>query len=161
MQSGKKRLPPTKLKILYFLSEHGSHDSSILQLSRDMGYASDSTVNMNLNDLIRDGFVTDKPVFKLTEAGQKELRFTRLPDAILGVLIAIGGVDIVVSMEALLGFGQINPLSTLGLGVAVVILGVLFVRMKRQTFDDFLEVREPLSPIESMSRSPGDSDSTG
>lgn len=148
-KSKEKRLPFSKLLILYFISKRGKYESSILQLSRDMGYPTDSNVNKNFNELVRDGYLLDKPVFKLTKTGEAQLQFSRLPDYLLGLLLAIGVVVISVSVDALLGLGPINPTSTFSIGIAIVTVSLLFFRVKRITYDDFLGLRKPLSPTES------------
>jgi len=141
----KKKLTPTKLNILYFIHERGEYADSISQLSRDMGYSSDSTVNTNLNELIRDRHVTGGPPYKVTKAGENELRFTRLPDYLLALIGAIGGVDILVSLENFAGLGPINPESTLAIGGALVVVAFLFYRIKRRIFREFLGLKDPLS----------------
>jgi len=142
--SSKKKLTPTKLNILYVIHEIGGYSDSISQLSRDMGYSSDSTVNTNLNELIRDGYVTVGPPYRVTKAGENELRFTRLPDYLLALIGAIGGVDILVSLEDFAGLGPINPESTLAVGGALVIVAFLFYRIKRRIFREFLGLKGPL-----------------
>ena len=137
-ESPKKKLTPVKLRILYFIHEKGAYDDSISQLSREMGYSSDSTVNTNLNDLIEDGYVSKGPPFKVLRKGEEELRFTKFPEYLMAVIVAIGGVDIVVSLEDFAGLGAINPFSTLAIGLALVVVSVLFLRLKRRIFDEFL-----------------------
>ncbi|MDG6953929.1 MAG: MarR family transcriptional regulator [Nitrososphaerota archaeon] len=140
----KKKLTPAKLNILYFIHERGEYPGSISQLSRDMGYSSDSTVNTNLNELIRDGYVTEGPPYSVTKAGENELRFTRLPDYLVAIIAALGGIDIVVSLEDFAGLGPINPESTLAIGGALVIFAFVFYRVKRRIFREFLGLKDPL-----------------
>jgi hypothetical protein len=147
----KKKLTPTKLNILYFVHERGEYPASISQLSRDMGYSSDSTVNTNLNELIKDRYVTEGPPYKVTKAGENELRFTKLPDYLLALIAAIGGIDILVSLEYFAGLGPINPESTLAIGCALVIVAFLFYRIKRRIFREFLGLKDPLTPRDQVS----------
>jgi len=136
-----KRLTPTKLSILYVLHEKGEHDGTISQLSREMGYSSDSTVNTNLNELLEDGYAIGPP-YKVTKKGENELRFTRFPEYLLALILAIGGVDIIVSLEDFSGFGPINPYGTLSLGLALVVVSILFLRIKRRIFREFLGLKD-------------------
>jgi len=143
-ESGGKRLTPSQYNVLYVIGRTGEYRDSISQLSRDMGYESDSTVNTAINDLIRGGFVTDGPPFKVTEKGRRMLGFTRFPDYLLAVILAIGGVDIVISLEDFGGLGAINPVGTLAIGVALVIVTALFWRVKKRIYSEFLGLKRPL-----------------
>lgn len=158
----KRRLPLSKLLILYFLSNRG-YDGSILQLSRDMGYSTDSSVNKNLNDLIRDGYVTDGPVYKLTPAGVREIQFSRLPEVLCYLILGLGISVLLISGEGVAGFvaERTASLSTFGLGVAIVTIGVLFLGAKKRVYDDFLGLRKPLSHAESAPREDREPDSAG
>jgi hypothetical protein len=137
-------LSPAKLRILHYIMEQGEYNESIVQLSRDMGLQSDSNVNKNLNELVRGGYLTVGPPFKVTNQGLKELGFSRLPDAVLAILGAVGAVDVLVGLMAILGLGPINPLSTISLGVVVVFLTILFYIEKKRIYRRFLGFREPL-----------------
>jgi len=158
----KKRLPTSKLLILYFISLRGSYDGTIMQLSRDMGYPTDSNVNKNLNELIRDGYVVDKPLYKLTQEGVHQLQFTRLPEALCYILLVLGITEMLVSAEGAFGLviGRLTALGSFGLGVAIVVVAVLFLRLTRRVYGDFLGLRKPLSPTESAPREDREPDSS-
>ena len=127
-----------------------------------MGFSTDSSVNKNLNDLIRDGYVTEGPPFALTDSGMKAVRFTSFPDLLAGLLIGVGILDLLISLEGTVGpIAKAGYEATFGLGVAVVALGIIAYRQKRKVFDAYLGLRKGLSPRESTPRELEDSDSSG
>jgi len=150
-----------KLLILYFISSRGGYKGTIVQMSRDMNYQTDSSVNKNLHELIRDGYVIDDPYFKLTGKGEAQLQFSRLPEALCAILMVLGLTVMLISGEGMAGLviGRLASATAFGLGLAVVGVSVAFLRLKKRVYDDFLGLRKPLSGRESLPREVREPDS--
>jgi hypothetical protein len=58
-------------------------------------------------------------------------------------------LDIIVSIEALFHVVPLNPLSDLTVGAVLVIFAFVFLRIKTRIYEDFLELKAPLAPVES------------
>ena len=161
-----KRLSPTQIKILYYLEKHKDFRGSKVQLRKNMGYSSDGSVNPHLNDLIEDGYVkpeeTDKgTAYLVTRKGRNKITLLRLPDYLLGVIGIIGVLDVYLAFNYFVWKIPLNPYSDLVTGAALLVMFLVIAALRRGVVKEFLDLREPLAPSESLPREPREEVSDG
>ena len=126
-----KDLVTRNVFLLYYLWKRRGFSGSISELSKQLGYPSDSPVNKRLNSLIADGYVKEvrtkhETKFKVTRKGMRKIQFLILPHWILLILIILSfgyiyygiawTMDItLVGTEYLIIMGIMSTIASIGL----------------------------------------------
>jgi hypothetical protein len=147
----KEKLPPAKIRILYYLRKHKDFRGSKVSLSKGLGYKGDSRTNINLNELIRDGYLVEEATpegmaYKLTQKGVDQIQFLLLPDALLLMIVVIGALDVYTGLLALFNITPLSVISPLAGGTALLVFAPVFWIIKNRVIGQFLQIERDTLP---------------
>lgn len=147
----KERLPPGKIRILYYLRKHKDFRGSKVSLSKDLGYKGDSRTNINLNELIDNGYLTEEAgqggtAYKLTQKGTRQIQFLLLPDALLIMIAAVGLLDVYTGLMAYFNIAPLSVIPPLAGGLVLLVFTPTFWIIKNRVIGQFLQVERDVLP---------------
>jgi len=149
--SKQARLSPAKIKILYYLRKHKNFRGSIVALSKELGYKGDSRTNINLNELIREGYVMEKPsaegsAYEITQKGANQILFLVLPDALIIIIAVVGAIQVYLGLLAIFNISPLSVISAVAGGAILLAFSPIFWRIKNRVIEEFLQIdRDALS----------------
>ncbi len=152
-----RKLPPTQIAILYWLTINPKFRGSKAELRRQMGYRSDGSINPHLNKLIDGGYVKEKQTktgtaYRLTQKGRNSILHLRLPDYLLLVIGVIGVLDVYAAFEYYAFKFALSPITVLITGVVLLVMYFVISFLRKGIAKETLKMREPLGESETTPR---------
>jgi hypothetical protein len=147
----KEKLSGGKIRILYYLRKHKDFRGSKVSLSKDLGYKGDSRTNINLNELIRDGYLTEEATpegssYKLTQKGVNQIQFFLIPDALLVMIAVLGALDTYTGLLALFNISSLSVITPVAVGIVLLIFVPVFWVIKNRTIEQFFRIERDSLP---------------
>ena len=124
-------------RLLYFIGKKGGYKGTISDISEELGYEDDSTVNRKINDLIHRDLIKEVRYknsrgYDLTKEGYKKIGFLLLPRWTLLFLLGQSFVLFYIGALGALTILPVNPQMMIGIGFLSVITTVYLI----QTFKE-------------------------
>jgi DNA-binding MarR family transcriptional regulator len=125
-------------RLLYFIGKKSGYKGTISDISKELGYEDDSTVNRKINDLIHRDLIKEVRFknnrgYDLTKEGYKKIRFLLLPRWTLLFLLC---QSLVLVYSGVLWVLKILPINLQMMMIGIGFLSVITTLYLIQTFKE-------------------------